>query len=36
MVGYKIKIDTKKEKVYYSDIVFTTGDVRAYKFARLG
>ena len=32
MVEYKIRIDTKKEKMYYSDIVFTTGDVRAYKF----
>lgn len=32
MVEYKIKIETKREKVYYSDFVFTTGDVRAYKF----
>lgn len=32
MVEYKIRIETKKEKVYYSDFVFTTGDVRAYKF----
>ena len=31
MVEYKIKIETKKEKVHYSDFVFTTGDVRAYK-----
>ena len=32
MVEYKIKTDTKKEKIYYSDFIFTTGDVRAYKF----
>jgi len=32
MVDYKIKIETKGEKIYYSDIAFTTGDVRAYKF----
>lgn len=32
MVEYKIKIETKKEKMLYSDFVFTTGDVRAYKF----
>lgn len=32
MVEYKIKIETKKERTYYSDFVFTTGDVNAYKF----
>lgn len=32
MVEYKIKTDTKSEKIYYSDFIFTTGDVRAYKF----
>ena len=32
MVEYKIKIETKKEKDYYSNFVFTTGDVRAYNF----
>ncbi len=32
MINYNIKIDPKKEKTYYSDIEFTTGDVRAYKF----
>ncbi len=32
MIEYRIKIDTKSEKIYYSDFIFTTGDVRAYKF----
>ncbi|MBR2471272.1 MAG: hypothetical protein IKB55_01175 [Clostridia bacterium] len=32
MVEYKIKTDTKSEKIYYSDFIFTTGDVRAYRF----
>ena len=32
MVEYRIKIDTKSARIYYSDFIFTTGDVRAYKF----
>lgn len=32
MIEYNIKIDAKADRTYYSDIVFTSGDVRAYKF----
>lgn len=32
MIEYRIKTDTKSERIYYSDFIFTTGDVRAYKF----
>ncbi len=32
MINYNIKIAAVAEKTYYSDIVLTSGDVRAYKF----
>lgn len=32
MVDYNIKIREGAQKTYYSDIVFTSGDVRAYRF----